>query len=38
MNDGVKGSELIDLVGNMLCLGNAGKVPDDYRFCRGEFF
>jgi hypothetical protein len=37
MNNGIEGSELIDLVGNVSCLGNAGEVPDDYRFCCGKF-
>jgi hypothetical protein len=32
MNDGIEGSELIDLIRNLFCLRNAGEVPDDYRF------
>src|SRR5580658_900277 len=37
MNDGIEGSELIDLIGNVSCLGNAGEVPDNRRFCCGKF-
>src|ERR1700683_2724702 len=37
MNDGIEGSEFVDLIGNVSCLGNAGEVPDDYRFCCGKF-
>jgi hypothetical protein len=37
MNDGIEGSEIIDLIGDVSCLGNAGEVPDDYRFCCGKF-
>jgi hypothetical protein len=36
MNDGIEGPELIDLIGNVPCLGNAGEIPNDYRFCRGK--
>jgi hypothetical protein len=25
------------LIGNMPCLGNAGEVPDNDRFCCGKF-
>ena len=37
MNDGIEGSEFIDLISNVSCLGNAGEVPNDYRFCCGKF-
>src|ERR1700722_9573042 len=37
MNDGIEGSELIDLIGNVSCLGHAGEVPNDYRLCCGKF-
>src|SRR6202046_5277598 len=31
MNDGIEGSELIDLIGNVSCLGNAWWGPDNHR-------
>src|ERR1700678_3134049 len=37
MNDGIEGPELIDLIGDVPCLGNAGEIPNDYRFCCGKF-
>ena len=27
MNDGIEGPKLIDLIGNVPCLGNAGEIP-----------
>jgi hypothetical protein len=37
MKDSIEGSESIDLIGNVSRLGNAGEIPDDYRFCCGKF-
>src|SRR5580698_1117658 len=36
MNDGIEGSKLIDLIGNVSCLGNAGEVPNNHRLCYGK--
>jgi hypothetical protein len=33
----IEGSELIDLIGNVSCLSNAGEVPDHYFLCVGKF-
>ena len=38
MNNRIEGSELIDLIGNVSCLSNAGEVPDRYFLCFGKFF
>ena len=38
MNHRIEGSELIDLIGNVSCLSNAGEVPDHYFLCFGKFF
>jgi hypothetical protein len=37
VNDGIEAAEFIDLLGDTSRLGNAGQVPDDYRFCCGKF-
>jgi hypothetical protein len=36
MNDGIEGPELIDLIGNVSCLSNAGEIPDRYGLCFGK--
>ena len=38
MNDGIEDPELIDLIGNVSCLSNAGEIPDHYFLCFGKFF
>jgi hypothetical protein len=36
MNHGIERSELINLIGNVPCLGDAGEVSNKDRFCCGQ--
>ena len=38
MNHCIEGSELVDLIGKVSCLSNAGEVPDNYFLCFEKFF